>query len=153
MVEQKSRNQLDRSDGITHHPVVSVVLTNCLSILFALYEILYNTSDTGLETAVAVAQGMAASLAISIIVVSTWEVLLLPSEKYRQKRFNQGKEEGIQEGLQKGKIQGRAEGRVEGRTEELSRVQQILEQSGIELTPEVRKRMFGDDSEGNSSQG
>ena len=151
------RNQPDRADGITHYLVVSVVLTNCLSVLFALYEILYNTGDTGLETAVAIAQGMAASLAISIIVVSTWEVLLLPSEKYRQKRFNQGKEEGIQEGLQKGKIQGRAEGRVEGRTEgraeELSRVQQILEQSGIELTPEVRKRMFGDDPEGNSSQG
>ncbi len=138
------RNQPDRSDGITHYLVVSVILTICLSVLFILYEILYNTGDTGLETAVAIAQDMAASLGISLIVVSTWEVLLLPSEKYRQKRFNEGKEEGIQEG--------RNEGRVEGRDEERSRVRRILEQSGIELTPEVRKRMFGEDSEDKPSQ-
>ena len=119
----------NQSDGLTRYLVVSVILANCLILLVIFYETLYKTGDSWSETILGIGQGIGSSVAVSIAVVSTWEVVLLPSERYRQKRYNEGKNEA------------------------LDRVKEILERTGIKLPPETRKELFGEGSEETPPQG
>jgi hypothetical protein len=127
----------NQSDGLTRYLVVSVILANCLILLVIFYETLYKTGDSWSETILGIGQGIGSSVAVSIAVVSTWEVVLLLSERYRQKRYNEGK----------------SEGKSEGKNEALDRVKEILERTGIKLPPETRKELFGEGSEETPPQG
>ena len=55
------------------------------------------------------------------------------ADRYLDRRFNQGKEVG--------KELGKEEGREEGREETLEHTRKVLEQAGIELSPEVREQL------------
>ena len=52
--------------------VASVALAWLITILLASYEIFINRSDTGLQTAVASAVGMAVATGITLLLVATW---------------------------------------------------------------------------------
>ena len=54
-----------------------------------------------------------------------------------QEGRQEGLQEGRQEGLQEGRQEGLQEGLQEGRQEERERIEQILEQHGVEIPPEV----------------
>ena len=53
------------------------------------------------------------------------------SERYKQMRFNAGREVG------------REEGREAGRQAERKRIKEILEQDGVELPPDLKELLFG----------
>ena len=83
----------DQADGLTKYLVVSVIMAWTISVLFALYELFYRTVAWP-KTAAAIALGMAASVAITILLMATGDVILLISERYKERRYQEGLAEG-----------------------------------------------------------
>ena len=59
-------------DHETKYLVVSVSLVPVFTLLLASYEMFYKTSDSGLDTVIAIAHGVSAAVAITITLVATW---------------------------------------------------------------------------------
>ena len=101
-------------DSETRYVIVSVAVAWVITILLAAYEIFINRSDTGLQTAVASAVGMAIATGITLLLVATWEVFMVLVRRYNARRLadahQEGKEEGREEGLEEGREQGREQG-------------------------------------------
>lgn len=138
-------NQLDK---LTWNFILAVILTDCLLVFFIWREVFYRTEDTLMSTLVSLGMGLGISLSAGILYFSHAEVVRVIADRYLDRRFNQGKEvgkelgkeEGLVEGLEKGLVKGRVEGKEENR----EHTREVLEKAGIELSPEVRKQLFGD---------
>ena len=86
-------------DYETRYVIVSVAVAWLITILLAAYEIFINRSDTGLQTAVASAVGMAIATGITLLLVATWEVFMVLVRRYNARRLADAKKEGKEEGL------------------------------------------------------
>ena len=86
-------------DSETRYVIVSVAVAWVITILLAAYEIFINRSDTGLQTAVASAVGMAIATGITLLLVATWEVFMVLVRRYNARRLADAKKEGKEEGL------------------------------------------------------
>jgi hypothetical protein len=95
--------------------VASAILVWVVLGLLALYEIYLIDDDSGLETLLAVIQWAGSSVAVTVIIIATSEVIMLAA-RINRKRFNEGLEKG------------REEGRVEGR----ERYDKAFSQCGVE---------------------
>ena len=60
-----------------------------------------------------------------------------------RKAVSDGREKGREEGFIKGREEGFIKGREEGQTESAERIRAELLENGVELTPEIEKRIFG----------
>ena len=123
-------NQLDK---LTWNFILAVILTDCLLVFFIWREVFYRTEDTLMSTLVSLGMGLGISLSAGILYFSHAEVVRVIADRYLDRRFNQGKEVG--------KELGKEEGREEGREETLEHTRKVLEQAGIELSPEVREQL------------
>ena len=81
-------------DSETRYVIVSVAVAWVITILLAAYEIFINRSDTGLQTAVASAVGMAIATGITLLLVATWEVFMVLVRRYNARRLADAKKEG-----------------------------------------------------------
>ena len=79
--------------------VASVALAWLITILLASYEIFINRSDTGLQTAVASAVGMAVATGITLLLVATWEVIMVLVRRLNERRLAEAEKKGREEGL------------------------------------------------------
>ena len=79
--------------------VASVALAWLITILLASYEIFINRSDTGLQTAVASAVGMAVATGITLLLVATWEVIMVLARRLNERRLAEAEKKGREEGL------------------------------------------------------
>ena len=73
--------------------IASVALAWLITILLATYEIFINRSDTGLQTAVASAVGMAVATGITLLLVGTWEVFMVLARRLNERRLADAKKE------------------------------------------------------------
>ena len=83
--------------------IASVAIAWLITILLATYEIFINRSDTGLQTAVASAVGMAVATGITLLLVGTWEVFMVLARRLNERRLADAKEEGKEEGREEGR--------------------------------------------------
>jgi hypothetical protein len=82
---------------------VSVVLVICLTGVIAWYEVEHKIEDTLPETILAIGQGFSTAVAITLTAIATWEVAMMFAEKYRARRFEEGREIGRKEGREIGR--------------------------------------------------
>ena len=115
-------NQLDK---LTWNFILAVILTDCLLVFFIWREVFYRTEDTLMSTLVSLGMGLGISLSAGILYFSHAEVVRVIADRYLDRRFNQGKEEG----------------KELGREETLEHTRKVLEQAGIELSPEVKEQL------------
>ena len=115
-------NQLDK---LTWNFILAVILTDCLLVFFIWREVFYRTEDTLMSTLVSLGMGLGISLSAGILYFSHAEVVRVIADRYLDRRFNQGKEVG----------------KEEGREETIEHTRKVLEQAGIELSPEVREQL------------
>ncbi len=80
----------------TRYLIASAALVWIISGLLAWYEIGYNEEDSQLDTAVAIAQGVATAVALTIAILASIEVFMVFAERYRQRRYQEGLREGKQ---------------------------------------------------------
>ena len=119
--------------------VISVVLVLALTGLVAWYEVAYRTMDSWPETVTSIGQGVASAIAVVVTILASVEVIMLFSEKYKARRFEEGREEG------------KNEGRLVERQEHQNRLNEAYERFGIVLdgvqtlprTPEVEEFLSG----------
>ena len=90
----------DQADRLTKYLVVSVSIAWTISVLFALYELFYRTVAWP-KTAAAIALDMAAAVAITILLMATGDVILLISERYKERRYQEGVAKGLAKGAAK----------------------------------------------------
>ena len=86
-------------DPETAYVFASVCLAWIFTILLATYEIGLNTSDSKLETTVAIAYGVAAAVGITLLTVGTYEVIMVLARRREQRLLEQARHE--REELQK----------------------------------------------------
>ena len=86
----------------TRYLIASAALVWVLTGLLAWYEIGYNGKDSLLDAIVAIAQGVSTAVAVTIAALASVEVVMIFAERYRQRRFREGREEGREEGRQVG---------------------------------------------------
>ena len=161
---RETRTMPNQLDKLTWNFILAVILTDCLLVFFIWREVFYRTEDTLMSTLVGLGMGLGISLSAGILYFSHAEVVRVIADRYLDRRFNQGKEvgkelgkeEGREEGLIKGRVEGKEEGlveglekglvkgRVEGQEENREHTREVLEKAGVELSPEVRKQLFGD---------
>ena len=111
--------------------VISVVLVLALTGLVAWYEVAYRTMDSWPETVTSIGQGVASAIAVVVTILASMEVIMLFSEKYKARRFE--------------------EGRLVERQEHQNRLNEAYERFGIVLdgvqtlprTPEVEEFLSG----------
>jgi DNA integrity scanning protein DisA with diadenylate cyclase activity len=80
--------------------VASAILVWVVLGLLALYEIYLIDDDSGLETLLAVIQWAGSSVAVTVIIIATSEVIMLAA-RINRKRFNEGLEKGREEGRER----------------------------------------------------
>ena len=95
--------------------VLFVLVVLGLSGLAAWYEIFYDTSDTWPETIKAIGQGIGSAVAVAIALIAILELAMLISERYRAKRYAEGRAEGLEEGRAEGLEEGKATGKEQER--------------------------------------
>ena len=113
---------LTRLDKLTLDFILAVIITDCLIGFFIWYEVSYKIGDSRRVTtvgAIGIGAGIAIALAITIAIFAHWEAIRMISERYKKLRFN------------------------EGREVERKRIKEMLEQLGVELTPEAKEKLFG----------
>ncbi len=108
-----------RLDKLTLDFILAVILTDCQILFFIWYEVFYKTGDSTPSTLLGLGIGVSISLAVTIVIFAHWETVRMISERYKRMRFEAGKEA------------------------ERKRIKEILEQGGVELTPELKERLFG----------
>ena len=74
--------------------IASVAIAWLITILLAAYEIFINRSDTGLQTAVASAVGMAVATGITLLLVGTWEVFMVLARRLNERRLAEAEKRG-----------------------------------------------------------
>ena len=84
-------------DHETGYLTLSVILVLFFICLAAWYEIDYRDTDSPLETAAAIIQWISAAIALTITILATWEVVMIFAERYRARRFEEGREKGRKE--------------------------------------------------------
>ena len=82
--------------------IASVAVAWLITILLATYEIFINRSDTGLQTAVASAVGMAVATGITLLLVGTWEVFMVLARRLNERRLADARKEGEELGEKRG---------------------------------------------------
>ena len=97
----------------TRYLIASAALVWVLAGLLAWYEIGYNGKDSLLDAIVAIAQGVSTAVAVTIAALASVEVVMIFAERYRQRRFREGRQEGREEGREEGRQEGRQVGREE----------------------------------------
>ena len=86
-------------DHETAYVVASVSVAWIFTVLLSAYEIGIKTTDTKLETAVAVAYGVAAAVGLTLLAVGTFEVIMVLARRREKRLLEQDKEEGRREAL------------------------------------------------------
>ena len=81
-------------DHEIRYVVASVALAWLITILLASYEIFINRSDTGLQMAVASAVGMAVATGITLLLVATWEIVMVLARRLNERRLAEANKEG-----------------------------------------------------------
>ena len=112
-----------RLDKLTLDFILAVILTDCQILFFIWYEVFYKTGDSTPATLLGLGIGVSISLAVTIVIFAHWETVRMISERYKRMRFEAGKEVGHEA--------------------ERKRIKEILEQDGVELTPQTKERLFG----------
>ncbi len=74
--------------------VLFVLLVVSLTGLVVWYEVFYDTGDTWPETIKSIGQGIGAAVAVAITILAMLELAMLISERYKAKRFAEGRAEG-----------------------------------------------------------
>lgn len=62
------------------------------------YEVWYRGSDSPLETAAAVIQWVGPAIALAVAILAYREAIMVFAERYKARRFAEGREEGREEG-------------------------------------------------------
>ena len=114
---------LTKLDKLTLDFILAIILTDCLIGCFLWYELFYQAGDSPLETVVGIGAGIAIALAMTIVIFAHWELIRMISERFKRLRYERAQEEGAEN--------------------ERKRVKEILERSGVELTPGVMEKLFG----------
>ena len=78
-------------------------------------------------------------LPTSFLVYGGSQVIFAAKEAVEKRAMEKGRREGHREGLQEGLQAGRQEGLQAGQQKERERIEQVLEQHGIDLPPEVTR--------------
>ena len=78
-------------DHETVYLVASVILVLLLTGLAAWYEIDYRDMDSLPDTIVSIGQGVSSAVAVTLTILATAEIGMLISEKYRARRFEEGR--------------------------------------------------------------
>ena len=86
----------------TRYLIASAALVWGLTGLLGWYEIGYNGKDSLLDAIVAIAQGVSTAVAVTIATLASIEVVMIFAERYRQRRFKEGRQEGIEIGRLEG---------------------------------------------------
>ncbi len=84
-------------DHETAYVVASVSLARIFTILLAAYEIGFNTTDTNLETTVAIAYGVAAAAGLTLLTVGTFEVIMVLARRREKRLLEQARREAQEE--------------------------------------------------------
>ena len=126
---RETRTMPNQLDKLTWNFILAVILTDCLLVFFIWREVFYRTEDTLMSTLVSLGMGLGISLSAGILYFSHAEVVRVIADRYLDRRFNQGKEVG------------KELGKEEGREETLEHTRKVLEQAGIELSPEVKEQL------------
>ena len=79
-------------DHETAYVVASVSVAWLITILLSAYEIGIKTTDTRLETTVAVAYSVAAAVGITLLAVGTFEVVMVLARRREQRLLEQAEE-------------------------------------------------------------
>ena len=87
-------------DHETTYVVVSVCLVWVFTILLAVYEIGFKTSDSWSQTVVAMAYSVGAAVGLTLLTIGTTEVVMLLTKIRDKKVAKAALEEGRQQGLQ-----------------------------------------------------
>ena len=119
---------LTRLDKLTFDFVLAVIITDCLVGFFIWYEVLYNSGDSRLVTAVGIGAGIAISLAVTVELFAHWELARMISERYKRIRYEQGLEEG----------------KKLARKEFKKRLERYCAESGLELSEAVKEELLGE---------
>ena len=83
-------------DHENRYLIVSVGLVLILLTIIAVYEIAFQTDDSPFKTILAIGQGISSAVAVAVTGIALWEVCMIFAEKYRARRFEEGREEGRQ---------------------------------------------------------
>ena len=90
-------------DHENRYLIVSVGLVLILLMIIAVYEIAFQTDDSPFETILAIGQGISSAVAVAVTGIALWEVCMIFAEKYRARRFEEGRKEGHKEGREQGR--------------------------------------------------
>ena len=84
-------------DHETGYLIASVILVYILTGLGIWYEIAYGESETVGQHLVSFGQAAGSAISTTLIILGTFEVIMVFAERYRRRRFNEGREEGRKE--------------------------------------------------------
>ena len=84
-------------DHETAYVVASVSVAWLFTVLLSVYEIGIKTTDTKLETTVAVAYGVAAAVGLTLLTVGTFEVIMVLAKRLEKRLMEQARKEAKEE--------------------------------------------------------
>ena len=94
-------------DHDARYLLLSVFIATCGFGLTLWYELGVADSDSPIETAVGIGQGVSAAVAIAIFILAWWEVIMVIARRINERRdrtmLERGREEGREEGREKGR--------------------------------------------------
>ena len=84
-------------DHETSYLVASVLLVTAFMAAAVRYEVWHRGSDSPLETAAAVIRWVGPAIALAVAILAYREVIMVFAERYKAKRYKEGREEGRRE--------------------------------------------------------
>ena len=84
-------------DHETSYLVASVLLVTAFMAAAVWYEVWHRGSDSPLETAAAVIRWVGPAIALAVAILAYREVIMVFAERYKAKRYKEGREEGRRE--------------------------------------------------------
>ena len=85
-------------DHETAYLIASVLLVTAFMPIAVWYEVWYRGSGSPLETAAAVIQWVGPAIALAVAILAYREAIMVFAERYKAKRFAEGRQQGRQEG-------------------------------------------------------
>ena len=85
-------------DNETSYLVASVLLVTAFMPVAIWYEVWYRGSGSPLETAAAVIQWVGPAIALAVAILAYREAIMVFAERYKARRYEEGREEGRKEG-------------------------------------------------------
>ena len=73
------------------------------------YEVWYRGTDSPLETAAAIIQWVGPAIALAVATLAYREAIMVFAERYKAKRFAEGRKQGREEGREEGRVEERSE--------------------------------------------